>query len=140
MTASIPGIEASRRQASRPAGSRHRGQQASKHRGQQAAGIKAHLTKKENNKKLKKLDLDPTPPAQQSWRNLPPVPGDTNRKKARGKPSRPDGGRSNQRARAHARTRREKTIKHQAFYKGFPLVRSNPGSQQQSRWLRPVTE
>ncbi|WP_419634257.1 hypothetical protein [Thiolapillus sp.] len=95
MTASIPGIEASR-QASRPAG-RHRGQQAGieasrqasrpagrhrdqqagietsrqasrpagRHRGQQA-GIEAHLTKKENNKKLKRLDLDPTPPAQQS--------------------------------------------------------------------------
>ena len=43
MTASIPGIEASRE-----------------------AGIEAHLTKKENNKKLKKSDLDPTPPAQQS--------------------------------------------------------------------------
>ncbi len=81
MTASIPGIEASR-QASRPAG-RHREQQAGieasrqasrpagRHRGQQA-GIEAHLTKKENNKKLKRLDLDPTPPAQQSWRNLPP--------------------------------------------------------------------
>ncbi|WP_419649749.1 hypothetical protein [Thiolapillus sp.] len=69
------------------------------------------MTKKENNKKLKKLDLDPTPPAQQSWRNLPPVPGDTKeRKKARGKPSRQmAGGLTNARARAHTQGENHKT-------------------------------
>ncbi|WP_419635670.1 hypothetical protein, partial [Thiolapillus sp.] len=104
-------------EASRPAG-RHRGQQASRQASRpagQQAGIEAHLTKKENNKKLKKSDLDPTPPAQQSWRNLPPVPGDTKeRKKARGKPSRQmAGGLTNARARAHTQG---ENIKHQAFF------------------------
>ena len=75
MTASIPSIEASREtgiKASREAGieaSREAGIEASREAGIEAsreAGIEAHLTKKENNKKLKKSDLDPTPPAQQS--------------------------------------------------------------------------
>ncbi|WP_419585884.1 hypothetical protein [Thiolapillus sp.] len=65
------------------------------------------MTKKENNKKLKRLDLDPTPPAQQSWRILPPSSWGHERKKARGKPFPPDGGKSNQRARARAHTQGE---------------------------------
>ena len=41
MTASIPGIEASRRQASRPAGKQASRPAGGRHRGQQAAGIEA---------------------------------------------------------------------------------------------------
>ena len=114
MTASIPGIEASREagietgiEASKEAGLEagiEAGIEASIEASKQA-GIKAQLTKKENNKKLKRSDLDPTPPAQQSWRNLPPVLGTRKkeRKKARGKPSRQmAGGLTNARACAHA--------------------------------------
>ena len=36
----------------------------------------------------------------------------------------------------HKHLRKDKRL---AFYRGLPLVSSNPGSQQQSRWLRPVT-
>ena len=70
------------------------------------------MTKKENNKKLKRSDLDPTPPAQQSWRNLPPVLGTRKkeRKKARGKPSRQmAGGLTNARAHAHTQGENYKT-------------------------------
>ena len=97
MTASIPGIEASREagiEASKEAGI-EAGIEASRE-----AGIEAQLTKKENNKKLKRLDLDPTPTAQQSWRNLPPSSWGHERKKTSKRETLPpNGGRSNQRAR-----------------------------------------
>ena len=71
------------------------------------------MTKKENNKKLKRSDLDPTPPAQQSWRNLPPVLGDTKERKKASKRETlpPDGGRSNQRARAYAHAGRKQNTR-----------------------------